>query len=225
MQGELENNSKSIDGKRLKIAILIAFLFVFLLWIVKAFELIDGVSYYKLGVYPRKFSGLLGILLAPFIHSDLNHIINNSVSFFILLTGLIYFYRDLSFKVLIFIWLLSGLMVWIGAREAYHIGISGIIYGIASFMFFSGVFRKDTRLMAISLLVVFLYGGMVWGVLPVYPTISWEYHLFGAISGLIAAVYYRKEGPQRHMWSWELEEDDEDESKDETDTFNQSPML
>ena len=197
--------------KKLKYSLILPALFIFLLWIIKAFEYVNQVDYYQYGVFPRTISGLTGILLSPLIHSDLNHLISNSIPLFILFTGLIYFYRSIAYRVIFFVWILSGICVWIAARDSYHIGASGLIYGIAAFLFLSGVIRKDIRLASVSLLVVFLYGGLVWGVFPIYPHISWEYHLFGAISGFIAAFIYRKKGPQAREWSWEREEEDNSE--------------
>lgn len=209
------------EFKKLKYSLIIPSFFIFILWIVKAFEYANQVEYYHYGVFPRSAKGLYGIILSPFIHSDLNHLISNSIPILILFTGLIFFYRNVAYKVIGFVWFISGICVWIAARENYHIGASGLIYGVASFLFFSGLIRKDIRLAAVSLLVVFLYGGLVWGVFPVFPHISWEYHLFGAISGLIAAFIYRKEGPKPIEWSWEKEpqEDDIEDKEEITDEF------
>jgi len=198
---------KQDEVKKFKFSLILPLLFVFLLWIIKVVDYSDRLNLFTYGVYPRNITGLFGIILSPFIHSDFNHLISNSVPLVILGTGIIYFYRDLAYKVIGFIWLLSGLCVWIGARENYHIGASGLIYGLAAFLFLSGLIRKDIRLAAISLLVVFLYGGLVWGVFPFFPQISWEYHLFGGLSGFLAALLYRKKGPRPIEWSWEREED------------------
>ncbi len=194
---------------RFKAAAIVASIFILILWLVKLVELADGYSYFTAGILPRKLSGLTGIILAPLIHADFNHLINNSISIYILIIGLIYFYSDLWYKIIIESWLISGLMVWLGARSSYHIGCSGIIYAIASFIFFSGVIRRNTSLMAISLLTVFLYGGLIWGVLPIFYQISWEYHLFGGIVGAVLAYVYRNQGPPLYKWSWdETEEND-----------------
>jgi len=200
------------NQNHLKYNIIPPLLFLIVIWLVKIVEISNQTSFHEFGVLPRDIKGLPGIVFAIFIHSDFNHLISNSI--FILFTGLLYFYRDLSYKVLIFIWLISGAMVWLGARESYHIGASGLIYGFASFLFFSGIIRQDIRLMAISMLVVFLYGGLIWGIFPIFPKISWEYHLFGSICGLIAAIIYRKQGPQKHIWSWEQEDDSESEESE-----------
>lgn len=208
-----EQNSPS--GTRLIYCLAIPLAFIALMWIVKLVEVQEGISFARLGVYPRRLSGLAGILFSPFIHSDFNHLISNTVSLFVLSTGIFYFYKDLSYRVILFVWVVGGFMVWLGARPSYHIGASGLVYGIASFLFFSGVIRNDTRLMAISLLVVFLYGSMIWGIFPIYPKISWECHLFSSICGLVCAIIYRHQGPPRRVWSWELEPDD-DEVEDGT---------
>ncbi len=188
--------------------------FVALLWIVYIIESSNHASFYYLGVYPRSAKGLAGIVLMPFIHSGFKHLIGNSVPLLVMGTGLAYFYRSLGYKVFVIIWFISGLCVWIGGRESYHIGASGIVYGLASFLFFSGVIRRDVRLAAISLIVVFLYGGMIWGVLPIWPAISWEGHLFGGLTGIACAFFYREEGPQKPIYSWEY-----DDELDETDVI------
>ncbi|MDO8899186.1 MAG: rhomboid family intramembrane serine protease, partial [Bacteroidales bacterium] len=129
------------------------------------------------------------------------------------------FYRPIATKVLSLIILLTGLWVWLGARESYHIGASGVIYGLSSFLLVSGFIRRETRLMALSLVVVFLYGSMIWGIFPeLFPekNISWEGHLSGLMAGIVLAVFYRHEGPQRRPYSWEFE-DEHNEQTDETE--------
>lgn len=185
-------------------------IFVFLLLIVALIQEVLDADFYFLGIFPRSIKGLPGILFAPFIHSGFKHLISNSVPLIVMGSGIIYFYRSLSYRVFIIIWLITGLCVWIGGRPSYHIGASGIVYGLASFLFFSGAIRRDTRLAAISLVIVFLYGGMIWGVFPIWPSISWEGHLFGGISGFACAIAYRREGPQRRVYSWEIEEEEDE---------------
>jgi membrane associated rhomboid family serine protease len=119
-----------------------------------------------------------------------------------------YFYSEVAVKVLFWTYLLTGFFVWIAGREAWHIGASGLVYGLASFLFFSGIIRRYYRLIALSLLIVFLYGSMVWGMLPdLYKNVSWESHMLGFISGIILSVWYRNEGPQRPVYDWLDEED------------------
>jgi hypothetical protein len=120
---------------------------------------------------------------------------------------MIYFYKEIALGVIGLVWFFTGFWVWLAARQDAHIGASGLIYGLVCFLFFSGLLRKDTRLLAVSLLVTFLYGSMVWGILPVDQTISWESHLLGSVSGIFCAVYFRKLGPQRPKAQWELEEE------------------
>lgn len=180
---------------------------VFLMW---AMFLLDQefdlhLSHY--GLYPRKAEGLFGIFTIPFIHGSFSHIINNSVPMLVLGWALFRFYPTLAFKTLFWVLIISGIWLWISGRSSYHIGASGVVYGLASFLFLSGWLRREKRVAALSLLVAFLYGGMWWGVLPVDPTISWEGHLWGAVAGFSLAILYRKQGPQKPVYQWEVEDD------------------
>lgn len=141
------------------------------------------------GIFPRTIFGLQGVIFSPFLHGDLNHIASNSLPLFILSIALIYFYREVSLKVLVYGLLLSGIITWIIGRESYHIGASSLIYVLVSFIFFKGLMTKYYRLMALSLAVVVLYGGMIWYIFPeVDKAISWEGHLAGLLSGFVFAV-------------------------------------
>ena len=166
-----------------------------------------GVRLSHFGVYPREFKGLFGILSSPFIHGDWKHLFNNSVPLIVLGSALFHFYNRLAIRVWIYSIIFTGILVWLGGRPSFHIGASGLVYALATFLFFSGFIRKHKPLMAISMIVVFIYGGMVWGIFPKDEHISWEGHLFGAINGLFWALYYRDEGPQRKKYSWEIEEE------------------
>ena len=163
----------------------------------------------QFGVYPRKLSGLLGVFTYPFIHSDWKHLTNNSSAILVLGTMLYYFYRPVATKTLIWVYLMSGVWLWIGGRPNFHIGASGIVYALFGFLFFSGLLRKHLKLMALSMLVVFLYGSLVWGIFPVDHQISYEGHLFGLLAGIVVAVVYRKQGPQRPKYSWDFVEEEE----------------
>ena len=180
--------------------------FVLVLWIVFWIEGNYNLYFSKYGIYPRTFTGLRGILLSPFIHGSLKHLFNNSIPLFVLLTSLFYFYRKIAFKVLLYGIILSGLLTWIIARESYHIGASGIVYLLFSFILFSGLIRKYYRLIAVSLIVIFLYGSMIWYILPIKDEISWEGHLSGFIFGLIFAILHRSHGPQPLQYDWEAED-------------------
>jgi len=190
-------------------------LMVFIFWIVEITEQTIGISFVRLGVYPLHLKGLPGILFSPFIHSGFSHLISNSIPFFILMFALIYFYRRISYRIFIQLFFLSGACVWLSGREAWHIGASGVIYAMAAFHFVSGIIRNDTRLLTLSVTVVFLYGGMVWGLLPIKPDVSWEGHLWGAISGVVLALYYRKYLIRRDKFDWEEEEEEELEGEEE----------
>ena len=201
------------DKKRLQLSLVFPAVFLLLLWMIKGAEMIFGFKLTTLGIYPLKASGLVGIITAPLIHGDLSHLAANSVPVFLLAFLVFYFYKDIAWRIILLIWLLSGLWVWFLARESYHIGASGLIYGMASFIFFSGLIRREVRLMAVSLVIIFLYGSMVWGVFPdFFPdrNISWEGHLMGAVAGFVMAIFYRKEGPQRKRYDWEFEEEEEE---------------
>jgi len=169
--------------------------FLSLIWLVKIAETVLNKNLIYLGIFPLKWNGLIGILSAPLIHSNFRHLIDNSLPVFFLSLAIFYFYKPVAFKVFFYTWFITGLAVWIGGRSAYHIGASGLIYGFASFLFFSGIIRENVNLLAISLLIVFLYGGLVWGIFPFDYKISWESHLFGAMTGGIIAFFFKKYGP------------------------------
>jgi membrane associated rhomboid family serine protease len=187
------------------------FLLLCILWLIYWGDQILPFQFYKLGVLPRTIEGLKGILFMPLIHSEteISHLVNNSGPIFILLATLIYFYKDIALKVFIYTWILTGLFVWIYAENkgSYHIGISGIIYGLAAFLFTSGFIRKFLPLQAISLFVAFFYGSMIWGVLPIEEKISWEGHLMGFMIGIILANVYKKEGPEQPKFQYEIEKE------------------
>ncbi len=176
-----------------------------------------GISLYALGVFPLSLKGLIGIVTAPLIHGDFNHLISNSFALFILTFALFYFYKGVALNSFFLIYFLSGFWVWFFGREAYHIGASGLVYGLVSFLFFSGIIRKSVPLVAVSLTVVFLYGGIVWGVLPIKDGMSWETHLTGFLAGVITAFHFKKEGPQKPKYSWEEDEDDYTENQTKED--------
>jgi membrane associated rhomboid family serine protease len=194
--------------KKLLLCIIIPGIFVFLMWLVKIVEVLFDLDFSSLGIFPLSVRGLPGILFSPFIHSGFKHLFDNSIPLFFLATALFYFYSEVALKVLSWTYFLTGLLVWIAGREAWHIGASGLVYGLASFLFFSGIIRRYFRLIALSLLIVFLYGSMVWGIFPgIYKNVSWESHMLGFFSGVALSVWYRKEGPQQPVYEWMEEEE------------------
>ncbi len=223
MMSDSVNNIKSeiaFYRKKMLLAMIIPAIFVALMWLVKISEILFDLNLAGLGIYPLTMKGLSGILFSPFIHSSFGHLFNNSLPLFFLATALFYFYSEIAVKVFTFTYFFTGALVWVAGREAWHIGASGLVYGLASFLFFSGILRKHFRLIALSLLIVFLYGSMVWGIFPgVYKNVSWESHMLGFFSGVILSLWYRKEGPQQPPYEWmnEDEEDDPDQA-DEPDT-------
>lgn len=214
----------SFYRKKLLLSIIIPGFFVFLMWLVKIIELLFDIDLTGFGIYPLEIRGLPGIFLSPLIHENLKHLFSNSVPLFFLATAVFYFYSEVALKVFLWTYFLTGLLVWIAGREAWHIGASGLVYGLASFLFFSGIIRRYFRLIALSLLVVFLYGSMVWGMFPeFYKNVSWESHMLGFFSGIILSIWFRKQGPQRPVYEWMDEE--EEEMRGEGDGDNESTSL
>lgn len=167
-------------------------LFVLFLWIVYWIQIRFDFDFYQNGIYPRDFSGLQGVLFSPFIHENLSHLYNNSIPLLVLLAALRFFYPKETFPVIIYGILFSGLITWIIGRENYHIGASGLIYVLVSFIFFKGIQTGYYRLVALSFCVVLLYGGMIWYVFPeVDNAISWEGHLAGFIAGFVLTLFYK----------------------------------
>lgn len=193
--------------------IVLPLLAVLSIWIVFWFEIRFQVNWNHLGIYPRTLMGLRGIVLSPFIHGSLEHLYNNTLPLAILMASLVYFYRRSAFKVLLYGILFSGLITWSIGRPSHHIGASGIIYMMASFMFFKGIFTKHYRLVALSLIIVFIYGSMVWYIFPVQDGISWEGHLGGFATGLLLAIFIKSKvaTPKKYAWErpdYSVEEDE-----------------
>lgn len=186
-------------------------LFILVIWVVFWFEIRFGFDFNYLGVKPRTIQGLRGIFFSPFIHSDIKHLFHNTIPLFVLSMALFYFYRPISWKVLFLGLLFTGLLTWTIGRPANHIGASGIIYLLASFLFFKGIFSKYYRLIALSFIVVFLYGGLLWFIVPVDPKISWEGHLSGLIVGFVFAIIYKQKIEKRPKFEWEKESYNQDE--------------
>ena len=186
--------------------------FVLLIWIVFWVEIRFGYRFNTLGVFPRTVSGLRGVVFSPFIHGSLEHLYHNSTPLLVLSTALFYFYRPIAWKVILLGILFSGLFTWGIGSAGYHIGASGLIYVLMSFMLFKGIFSKHYRLTALSFLVIFLYGSMLWYVFPIKENMSWEGHLSGLLVGFIFALVFKTSiaKPPKYVW----EQEHYDESKD-----------
>jgi membrane associated rhomboid family serine protease len=215
--------SDKIHKKIMLNSLLIPTVFVAVIWLVKFVEILFDLPLYRFGIFPLSYKGLPGLFFAPLIHGDFAHLYANTIPVFVLTASLFYFYREIALKVFLLIYLFSNIWLWFGAREVYHIGASGLIYGLAAFLFISGLIRKNPRLMAISLFIAFLYGSFIWGIFPEFfpdQNISFEGHFWGIMAGVIIAVYFRKSGPQRKLYSWDLEADEEDDGDDEDAYWN-----
>ncbi|MDG1159988.1 MAG: rhomboid family intramembrane serine protease [Flavobacteriales bacterium] len=194
------------DRNKLYDALLFIALFLGVIWGLFLFEEVFGWRLKQYGNRPRRLEGLIGILTSPLLHSNLKHIWGNTVSFFTLSAFLFFFYRQIALKVFIWIYIAGGILLWLIGVGGNHIGASGLIYGFASFLFFAGIFRNNMMLLRVSLAVAFLYGSIVWWVLPIEPGISWEGHLSGAIVGFALSLIYRTQGPQRPLYQYEKDE-------------------
>lgn len=188
---------------------------VFFLFIFYALQMMEWgleCDFTSWGVYPMKWKGIMGILTHPLVHAGFKHLLANTLPFLFLSWCLFYFYRDWGWAALGFVWVAGGLFTFFIGKPGWHIGASGLIYGLAFFLFFSGILRKHPPLVAISLLVAFLYGSIVWDMLPYFARshVSWEGHLSGALAGTLAAALFASKGPQRR----DPFEDEEDEEED-----------
>ena len=211
----IENKIDSFEKKRVWLALLPSIVCVSLLWISFAMNAagLFGSDFSQFGILPREIKGLRGIVFSPFIHSSVSHIASNTLPLLILIQFLFYFYSKIAFSTFAYLWFLSGILTWIIGRGYYHVGASGIVFSIMFFLFFSGVFRKSIQLIAVSLIVAFVYGSTVWSIFPIAElvdsSISWEGHLAGTLSGLVIAVALRHQGPQKIEKVWEDEEENE----------------
>ena len=201
--------------------------FVLGILMIMSFLLEKGMDwdFHTAGIFPRRISTIWGVFTLIFVHVDLSHLANNVISFVLLGSFLYFFYKQIATRVLFISYTASGLLLWLIGRDSWHVGASGLIYSIAFFLFFSGIIRKHVPLIALSLVVAFIYGNMVWHVFPwqMHDPISWEGHLAGGITGFILSIYYRNKGPQKPvMQSTEEDEDAEDYTLEDMDEENQS---
>ena len=206
------------DIRRMALAAVIPLFLLFILYILKFLETGMDWNFTRLGVYPMEQRGVFGIFAHPLVHSSFKHLFANTIPLFFLMWCLFYFYRHIAPYIFFAIWIGCGALTFLIGKPGWHIGASGIIYGLAFFLFFSGILRKHVPLIAISLLVTFLYGGLVWNMFPQFAssTTSWEGHLGGAAAGIAAAILVRHKGPQQpELFIDEEEEDNRSYPEDE----------
>ena len=205
---------KLTEKRKLIYSVVFPLFLLFLMFSVSLIESVEAGDWYWLGIRPLSVEGLLGIVTMPFKHGGWNHLLNNAPSFLVLSVAMFYFYRPIGYKVFFTIYFLSTTGLWLLARDAWHVGASGLIYGLASFLFVSGVHRRHIPLMAISMLVVFMYGSMVWGIFPMpqFRNQSWEGHYWGMLAGVITAFLYKDQGPQKPVHHWEESDEPEEEN-------------
>lgn len=202
---------KTSFKKKIIHVILFPLFFVAILWLIELVKHLFNIQLSTLGIYPRETHGLPGILTAPLVHADVDHLYANSTSLLILSVGIFYFYNRIAYPVFFLIYIITGIGVWLIGRSAYHIGASGLVYGFASFLFFGGIISGNIRMIAMSLLVAFLYGGLVWGIFPIKPNVSYESHAFGALVGCVLAIIFRKHSPKSKNDDFDDMEDEDDE--------------
>lgn len=199
----LSNRSKA----NFTLALRISLIFLAALWIIFIVDAVLALRLGRFGLQPGELPGLVGLLTAPLLHGSASHLFSNSLPLLISLTAMLFLYPNSSLRAIPIIWLGSGLFAWVIGRPSFHYGASGLIYGLLAFVFVSGVIRRDMRSVAVSLMVWFLYGTMIWGVFPIRPHMSWELHLGGAVMGVIAAFMFRNwDRPPMVRYDWEEDE-------------------
>ncbi len=188
----VEQNNQS-EKNHLLDSLKLPVVFITVIWAVHIFQYVFGMRWGWLGVYPRKLFGLKGIFTSPFIHGDFSHLFNNTIPFFVLSTMTIYFYRKVALRSIAMIYILTGLAVWLLARETFHIGLSGVVFGLFGFVLGNGIFRRNIRSIVLALIVFLLYSGMLVGLFPTEEGVSWESHASGFLIGLFTAYFYKEE--------------------------------
>lgn len=178
--------------RNFKLALKIALSAAGLLWLILIVDDVLGLGLVRFGLRPRNVEGLTGIFTAPLLHGGAEHLLSNTLPLIISLTTLLYLYPRAAMRVIPVIWVGSGILAWMVGRPSLHFGASGLVYGLLAYVFISGILRLDMRSVAVSVMVWFLYGSMIWGVLPIRPNMSWELHLGGAILGVALAIVYRR---------------------------------
>ncbi len=187
-----------------RLALQLAGAFVALIVLLQVGSSLAGDGPVALGIRPRQWSGLAGILFAPLLHDGFAHVFANAVPLFVLGTAMLYLYPQSARAVLPAVYAGPGIAVWLVGRDSMHLGASGLVYGLFAYVLAAGLIRRDRRALAASLLVCFLYGTLVWGVLPIRADASWETHLAAAlISAALSIALRRRDRPPPRVYSWE----------------------
>ncbi|TQV89565.1 rhomboid family intramembrane serine protease [Aliikangiella coralliicola] len=203
-----------------------ALYFTLILWVIKSAEELFSLDFHLLTIQPRETLGLLGIIFAPLLHGSWDHLMANSLPMLLLGGLLSYGYPASKWKTLLVVWLISGIGVWLFARPSYHLGASGLTTGFFYFLFIASIIRRDKVSIALMFIAVFMYGGILLGILPWDPKISFEAHFFGAIGGALSAIIFRDQDPkpERKVYEWEgVEDSDEDEEYWKADYLEKEP--
>ncbi|MDR2914439.1 MAG: rhomboid family intramembrane serine protease [Tannerella sp.] len=206
------------EKKDLRYAIIYSVLLTALPWIVQIISVVFSLRLKQYGLHPLELKGLIGVFTMPFLHADWAHLISNTPAMLLLIFGLFLFYKRDAWRILFYLYVISGFLTWLMGRSSTHIGASGLVYALAAFHFLSGVIKKVPRQRAFALLVAFLYGGFIWAFFPTLyqgTSISWEGHLSGLLTGVILAFYFRREGPEPPVYP-SLEESDEEINEEES---------
>lgn len=211
------NDKMKLEIQKILLAFALPAFLLFILYTLRTMESVMGWDFTTWGIYPGETKEIMGIFTSPLVHADWGHLFANTLPLLFLLWCLLYFYRDLGIGILFFIWIVSGILTFIIGKPGWHIGASGIIYSLAFFLFLSGILRKYIPLVALSLLITFLYGSLVWNMFPQFASVttSWEGHLGGAVAGIAAAILFRHKGPQRPEPF--INEEEEEEIEDNID--------
>ena len=178
--------------RNFRLSIRLSLVFIGVLWTVFIVDEAFGLRLGQFGLRPGSVPGLVGVVTAPLLHANFQHILSNTLPMLISMTATLYLYPNSALRVIPLVWIGGGALSWLIGRPNLHIGASGLIYGLLAFVFVSGILRRDLRSVSVSLLVGFLYGSMVWGVLPTRPQMSWEMHLSGALIGVMLAFVFQK---------------------------------
>lgn len=202
--------------QKILLAFVLPLLLLFILYTLRIMESVMDWDFITWGIYPREMKGVTGVFTSPLVHASWSHLFANTLPLLFLFWCLLYFYRDPGIGIFLFVWILGGILTFIIGKPGWHIGASSIIYSLAFFLFFSGILRKYVPLVALSLLITFLYGSLVWNMFPQFASAatSWEGHLGGAVAGIAAAIVFRHKGPQRPDPFMNEEEEEEEENMD-----------